>query len=105
VSFTTSTSLSCGDTVSISFPVGFLQYSYNGRAQSIASASGISGDIAVTDGGINEQDPSPVKGFDTFIITVSGDVAAGPQTVTLCGLIFQQFLNSQPCGVSVRTSR
>jgi hypothetical protein len=105
VSFITATALSCGDTVSISFPNGFLQITYNGRFQSIASASGISGDIAVTDEGIKNQNPSPVNGFDTFVIAVSGDVPAGPQTVTLCGLIFQQFLNSPLCGVSVRTSR
>jgi hypothetical protein len=112
VSFSTSTALVCGDTVTITFPSTFLASPilYNGRFQSIASISGISGDVAVTDQGVNQQTPGPLRPsqdlmYVAFIITVSGDVPAGSQTVTLCGLSLNLFPTNQPCGVSVRTNR
>jgi hypothetical protein len=107
VSFSTSTALVCGDTVTISLPSFFLgPVTYNARFQSIASISGISGDVAITDKGVNEQNPGPFSANNVaFIITVSGDVPAGPQTVTLCGLTLNTFPTNQPCGVSVRTNK
>jgi hypothetical protein len=100
VTFTTTTALVCGDTVSITFPANFFAITYDGRFQSMASSFGLTAAAAITDAGINTQQSSTV-----FIVTATGSVPAGPQTVTLCGLTLNTFLTSAPCGVSVSTNK
>ena len=99
VRFTTSTALICGDSISIAFPQGFFSNSVDGRAQVIASSFGVPGPVAVSSTGVNNQRFSTI-----FSITVNSSVPAGPQTITLCGLTFNNAFGAT-CGVSVTTNK
>lgn len=102
VRFTTSTALVCGDSISVAFPSGFFSNTPDGRAQVLASSFGVPGPVAVSSQGVNTQRSSYI-----FSITVNSSVPAGPQTVTLCGLTFNNFGAGIPssCGVSVTTNK
>jgi hypothetical protein len=102
VSFTTSTALNCGDSVSISFPSTFFNLNPlpNGNQQAVASSTGISGPFVVSSAGLNTQRRNMI-----FTIAVNGNVAAGPQTVTLCGLTLTTAFQNRQCGVSVTTTK
>ncbi len=99
VRFTTSTALICGDSISIAFPQNFISNIPDGRAQVLASSFGVPGTVAVSSQGVNTQRFSQI-----FSITVNASVPAGPQTITLCGLTFNNFLGSG-CDVSVTTNK
>ncbi len=102
VRFTTSTALVCGDSISVAFPSGFFSNTPDGRAQVLASSFGVPGPVAVSSQGVKNQRFSQI-----FTITVNASVPAGPQTITLCGLTFNNFGAGIPssCGVSVTTNK
>jgi hypothetical protein len=89
-SFTTATSLACGDTITLTVPTNFFSgtpTSYLGIPISTKPAA------------------SQIGPTIALVFTLNGTVAAGPQSITICGVILLSFPNNQLCGISVTTSR
>jgi hypothetical protein len=97
VSFSTSTSLVCGDTITVTFPRDFVSNSMPSRVIG----------LPVTFGRIVAASMSPRK----IVLTATGSIAAGSQAVTFCGVALPPlpkypFSSSHyGCGVQVWTNR
>jgi hypothetical protein len=89
-SFTTATSLACGDTITLTVPTNF----FGGTPTSYL-------DIPIS----TKPVMSTIGQQQTIVFSLNSTVAAGPQSITFCGLILFPFPSNQLCGVSVTTSR
>jgi hypothetical protein len=104
ISFSTSTSLVCGDTITVTFPFSFLH-----TVGGLALPSNVTG-LPVSFGSIVRiTDSGPQQ--SQFVLKATAAIVAGSQSVTICGVTIKSLPNFPfdcsfgGCGIQVWTNR
>jgi hypothetical protein len=105
ISFSTSTSLVCGDTITVTFPFSFLH-----TVGGLALPSNVTG-LPVTFGSIVQIIDSNPQQQSRFVLKATAAIVAGSQSFTICGVTIKSVPNFPSdcsfggCGIQVWTNR